>query len=301
MLLFRKAEIGDYDKIQNYFALYGENSCQHSFVNLYTLYEKYGAQYCEQDGFLYILRSHMCGDGIRTYLFPMGMGDGQKAVRAVMEDAHRNQAKVRFDTITETKCRWLLQEFPESFKAEEVRDYAEYIHLSDNLANLPGSQFAKKRYDVNLIRRLYGERMEEVFLTKDARGEVLEFEKEWIESSKETHDTAALHMEYREIETQLACFDELKISGVIVRIDKKIQGFVYGTPLSTDCYDVLIEKGNREISDIYRVLHQDIVRMCAMDYKYINREEDVGVLGLRKAKMSYKPDILLHKYIAEEI
>ncbi len=300
-MLFRKAEIGDYDKIQSYFELYGENSCQHSFVNMFTLYEKYGAQYCEKDGFLYVLRSHMCGDGVRTYLFPIGVGDEKKAVEAVMEDAHRNQARVRFETITEEKCRWLLQEFPDNFKSEEVRDYAEYIHLSDNLARLPGSKFAKKRYDVNLIRRLYGERMEEAFLTKDTREEALEFEKKWLKSLRDSYDAEALHMEYREIEKQLAYLDELKISGIIVRIDKKIQGFVYGTPISRDCYDVLIEKGNREIDDIYRVLHQDIVRMCAMDYKYINREEDLGVLGLRKAKLSYKPDILLHKYIAEEI
>ncbi len=300
-MLFRKAEIDDYDKIHSYFALYGENSCQHSFVNMFTMYEKYGAKYCEQDGFLYILRSHMCSEGIRTYLFPMGGGDEKKAVEAVMEDAHRNNGKVCFKTITESKCRWLLREFPDKFRAEEVRDYTEYIHLSDNLANLPGSKFAKKRYDVNRIRRVYGQRLEEEFITEDSKDEVLEFEKKWLETLEEPHNTEALRMEYREIEKQLAHFDELKISGIIVRIDKEMQGFVYGTPLSEDCYDVLIEKGNREIEDIYRVLHQDIVRKCAMDYKYINREEDVGVLGLRKAKLLYKPDILLNKCIAREI
>lgn len=301
MMSFKKAEIGDYDRIQEYFSLYGENSCQHSFVNMYALYEKYGSQYCELNGFLYILRSRMCGNGKRTYLFPMGAGDRKKAVENIIGDAHGNGSKVRFDTITEDNYSWLMQEFPGVFQAREVRNYAEYLHRSENLANLPGSKFAKKRYDVNLLRRVYEGRMEESILTKEKTGEVLAFEEKWLADSLEMHDTAALNLEYREIEKQLACFDELKISGIIVRIDGIVQGFVYGAPISRNCYDVLIEKGNRRIDDIYRVLNQDVVKMCAMGYAYINREEDLGVPGLRKAKLSYKPDIILKKYIAEEI
>ena len=75
----------------------------------------------------------------------------------------------------------------------------------------------------------------------------------------------------------------------------------YGVPLSDDYYDVIIEKGDRRISDIYRVLNRELVRMCCQNFSWINREEDVGVEGLRKAKLSYKPDRLIEKYLVTEV
>lgn len=299
-MLFRGIAVGDYDKIQHYCDQFGENSCQHSFINMFTLSEKYGSQYCEEDGFLYVLRSRLCGDGFRTYLFPMGDGNRRAAVEHIIEDAHSHQMKTRFQTVTEKKREWLHQEFPDTFVSREIRDYAEYLHLSSNLACLPGRKFSGKRSEAKKMRRMYEGRMEETLLCREAFDEVFDFEKKWLEVSQKTHDAEALRLEYREIEKQLANFETLRISGLILRIDGVIQGFVYGAPISENCYDVLIEKGNREIPHIYRILHQDIVRMCAMDYMYINREEDVGVPGLRASKLSYKPDILLSKYIVEE-
>lgn len=297
---FKKVTIDDYDRVWKYCSLYGENSCQHSFINMFTLYEKYGSKICEEDGFLYVLRERMCDENTRVYLFPMGEGDKKRAVEKIMEDARSHNSLVRFQTITETKSNWLKSEFPNVFNIEETRDYAEYLHLSDNLANLSGKKFASKRYDANLFRRTYEGRITEIPVTKENINEVLEFERQWLIESQESHDRIALELEYREIELQLRHIDELKISGLIVKIDNIIQGIVYGTPISNNCYDVLIEKGNRKFNDIYRILHQDIVRLCAMNYKYINREEDVGVEGLRKSKLSYKPDILLKKFIASE-
>lgn len=300
-MFFRSITINDYDLVWKHCSRYGENSCQHSFINMFTLFEKYGSEISADDDFLYVLRGHLCTESERVYLFPMGGGDAKSAVERILEDAHSHSARVRFETVTSEKAAWLEREFPGVFSIRENRDYAEYIHLSDNLANLPGKAFASKRYDANLFRRKYEGRMSEIIITKEHIAEILDFERKWLCENQESHDKEALELEYREIELQLKYFDELKISGLIIRIDGITQGFVYGAPISDECYDVLIEKGNREFNDIYRILHQDIVRLCAMDYKYINREEDVGAEGLRKAKLSYKPDILLNKYIAAEI
>ena len=300
-MFFRNITIEDYELVWKYCSQYGENSCQHSFINMFTLYEKYGSRICAEGDFLYVLRGHLCTERERVYLFPMGGGDAREAVERILEDAHAHNAKARFETVTEEKAAWLEREFPDVFRITENRDLAEYLHLSENLAYLPGKPFASKRYDANLFRRRYQGRMSETVITKGDIDEILSFERKWLGENRESHDQQALELEYREIELQLKYFDELKISGLIVQIDGVTQGFVYGAPISGSCYDVLIEKGNREYNDIYRILHQDIVRLCAMDYKYINREEDVGVEGLRKAKMSYRPDILLKKYIATEI
>lgn len=300
MLTFLKPTLDDYSRIHPYCSAYGENSCQHSFVNLFTLYEKYGSHYCIQDGFLYVFRSHQCPEGFRTYLFPMGEGDERRAVWNLMEDAHRNHAKIRFHTITEKKKDFLEKEFPGIFRIEEVRDYAEYIHSANKLAHLPGKQLKGKRR-AESVRRKYEGRIEETLFTKEEIGEVLAFERQWLERSRETHDAEALMLEYREIENQLQCFDILGITGVIIRIDQQIQGFAYGLPLSDSCIDEVIEKGNREISYLYNMLQQDFALMCGKDYQYMNVEEDLGISGLRENKLSYRPDILLRKFTASEI
>lgn len=300
MLQFIDVKIEDYEIIQTYFSKYGENSCQHSFVNMFTLQEKYGSKWCEKDGFLFTFRENISDSRIRTYLFPMGEGDVKKAVWEIIQDAREHGARVRFQTITEEKKNWLLNEFPHRFAIEEDRDYAEYLYLSKVQATLPGNKFCKKRSEANIFRRKFEDRMSEVLLSKEQIPEILSYAKQWLLESADADDEKALMLEYKEIEKQLQYFDELKISGLVIRIDGKIIGVVYGVPISDSCFDVTTEKGSREFRNVYRVLRQDISKLITGQYTYINLEEDVGVEGLRRAKLSYKPDILLKKYVAEE-
>ena len=98
-----------------------------------------------------------------------------------------------------------------------------------------------------------------------------------------------------------SCRGPVRLSGVLLEVDGKLAGYAYGAPLSDTHYDVIIEKGDRRIPDIYRILNRELVRMCCQGFTYINREEDVGVEGLRKAKLSYKPDCFIEKYLATEV
>ena len=110
-----------------------------------------------------------------------------------------------------------------------------------------------------------------------------------------------LECENEAIQRGLDQFEALELTGIVVWIDDALAGYAYGAPVSPECYDVMIEKGDRRFPDIYRVLNRDLVRLCCGDYAWINREEDVGAPGLRKAKLSYKPDRLLEKYVAREV
>ena len=113
-------------------------------------------------------------------------------------------------------------------------------------------------------------------------------------------DRVQLELENEAIMFGLENFKALGLSGILLYVDGVLQGYAYGAPLSNDCYDVMIEKGNREIPDIYRILNMELVRRCCAGLAFVNREEDLGVPGLRKAKQSYKPDILLQKYVLKE-
>lgn len=297
---FHPISLEDYDVVWRYMSKYGEGSCQHSFVTMFSLYEKYGDAICERNGFLYVLREHLCHDGIRVYLAPMGGGDRRKAFEMILEDAHSHDAKVEFQTLTETACVFLEQQFPGRFQITACRDYAEYIYSTERIAAFSGAKLRKKRQQIHKFYREYGDRVSVTRIKKEDFPEILAFEEKWLQQNMEDHDRVALEREARAIKLQLEHFDALHISGIVVRIDQGVRGYGYGAPISDTYYDALIEKGDRDIPNIYRVLRQESVKQCALSYTYVNQEEDVGVMGLRQVKLSYEPDILLMKYVVRE-
>ena len=299
-LNFHPIALDDYDVVYKYMSVHGEGSCQHSFVTMFSLYEKYGDAICEQDGFLYVLREHLCHEHVRVYLAPMGDGDRREAFERILEDAHSHHAIAEFQTLTETACLFLEKQLPERFLMAESRDHAEYIYSTERIAAFSGAKLKNKRTEFNRFYREYGDRASVSSIKRQDFPDILDFEQKWLWENQEDHDMRALEREARAIDLQLRHFDTLHLSGIVVRIDGIVKGYGYGAPISDTYYDALIEKGDRRIPNIYRVLFRESVRQCALDYTYVNREEDVGVKGLREVKLSYQPEILLRKYIVRE-
>jgi hypothetical protein len=287
--------------IEKYMFQYGENSCQHSFVSMFSFNIKYGYAVCEEGGWLYICREKLCDAQYRVYFMPMGQGDISQALRRLQEDARCYGAKVKLETVTENMKNRVISLFPDIFVAQERRDYAEYIYTADKLAYLAGTEMASKRHDVSSFWRDYTNRVTIKEMTGDTVTETLAYQSYWLKTRLEQEDSVQLELENEAILLGLQNFDTLNLSGILLYVDDVLRGYAYGQKLSNDCYDVIIEKGDREIDNIYRILNQELVARCCMDFTYINREEDLGVPGLRKAKLSYKPDILLKKYVLTEV
>lgn len=299
-LLFHRVSLEEYEIVQHYMSRYGAGSCQHSFVSMYSLFEKYGDCICEKDGFLYVLRSHLCDETYRVYLAPMGAGDLFTAFRTIFEDAHAYHKKVKFFTLTEETSKYLQNKFPGQFQISEDIDLAEYIYTCDSMGSFAGSKLSKMRWEVNRFWKLFGDRAKVSVIQESDFADILDYEQMWLEQNLKTHDMEALLREARTIKKQIDHYRKLQLSGVVIRIDGVVRGYGYGTRLSEEYYDALIEKGDRDIPHIYKVLRQESVKKCAMDCTYVNMEEDVGVPGLRAIKSSYHPEFMIRKYIAIE-
>ena len=290
MLSFSVITLDQKPVLDAFLRKYGEGSCQHSFVAMFCMSEKYGDMVCLKDNFLYILRTGQCTDRQRVYLFPMGDFSDRagltRAIREVLEDAHSHGAAACFRTVTEQAKNLLRELFPGLFRAEYCRDYAEYLYTYDKLANLPGSAMASKRHDINTFYRTYGDRTVIEPIGPAHLEDILKFQKCWLEDHLGSEEDVQLDCENLAIQRGISHFKELGLSGIVVFVDGRIAGYAYGAPLSDTHYEVIIEKGNRRIPDIYRILNRELVRMCCQGFTYINREEDVGVEGLRKAKLS---------------
>ena len=305
MLSFEPISLERKDELLPYYHRYSDLSCQHSFVSSFCMRGKYGDEVCLQDGFLYTHRSLMDGEKERVYLFPLGDPGREdatsRAVENVLEDARAHGCAARFETITERAAEALEKLLPGRFLIEENRDYAEYLYTHDRLALLPGHEMASKRHDISTFERDFAGRYEvRVIETEEQVEAIRPFQKWWKEAKMARETDVQLEREDEAIRIGLEHFFGLGLSGILLYIDGKLSGYAYGAPVSETCYDVMIEKGDRSAADVYKILNRDLVRLCCDGMEYINREEDVGVEGLRKAKLSYKPDRLLRKFIAKE-
>ncbi len=305
MMNFEAVTLTHKKMIKPYLYKYGEGSCQHSFAAMFCMANKYGDSLCEKDGWLFIHRAGISSKTERAYLFPMGDNSDEvrlgHAIEAIIEDAHNHGAAVRFETLTAAAKDAVVRLFPGVFSVTALRDYSEYIYTYDKLANLSGHQMASKRQDINTFYRTYGNSVRIEKIKDKHLDEIRSFQKIWLDNRLNGEEDVQLDYENIAIQLGLSNFAELDLSGIVIYIDNVMRGYAYGAPLSQNSYDVMIEKGDRRIADIYRVLNRDLVRLCCGQYRYINREEDVGNEGLRCAKLSYKPDILLEKYLLHEV
>ena len=299
-LLFHKLTPEEYDRVYEYMSAYGDGSCQHSFVSMYALFEKYGDSVCEQDGFLYTLRSHLCDDAYRVYLAPMGGGDLKQAFQNVLEDAHRYGKKAKFVTLTQRYAEFVRKVFPAAFDIQEDRDLAEYVYGIDRLSTFSGKAMKKRRQEVNQFWTEYGERASVTKMTKGDVPDVLKFEKEWVQQNSETHDALALEREARFGTKMLQNFEQFRLEGVVLRIDGEVRGFSFGTRLNDAVFDGLLEKADRNVLNAYKVLRMELPKRCAADCAYENIEEDLGIPSLRNMKLQYQPDFLINKFIVAE-
>ncbi len=294
-LNFQSVTLQDKASIDRFLYPYGENSCQHSFTQMFALSEKYGDQFCICDDMIYFLRSMLGDETYRVYLSPMGSGDLKQAYLNVLEDAHRHGRKVKFMTLTESKAEFVRTAFPNLFEITEEPDYFEYVYDNRVISEYAGSQMHSNRRHARNVWKTYGGRMSVHRITPEDLPEIDRLDREWIEENREDHDEFALRRERREMQIHLQNYDALGMDGVVVRIDGEIQGFVYGAPLSHECYDFIVEKANRSVRNLGRVLNQELARLTP-DFPLSNWEETVGVEGLRHFKELYHPVQIIKKY-----
>ena len=295
---FKPVELNDLDDIYKYTSKYGEGSCQHSPVSMYSASEKYGDEFCILDDTLFVLRKNLCDETYRVYLAPLGNGDIKEGFEKILSDAAQYGKKVKFLTLTDKYANELSETFPSEFEIVKDRDLSEYMYETVKMSTYSGRSLKKRRSEVNSFWTRYGQRAEVRLIEEKDHKDIIDFERKWVEINRDTHDVDALEREERMIKMQLSVFDKLGLSGIVLRIDGAVCGFGYGSRLSDDFYDAIIEKGDKNVPYIYKVLRMESVKQCAMECKYVNMEEDVGIEGLRALKYSYRPAYLLDKNIA---
>ena len=271
----------------------GRRSCEFSFVNIYMWSRVYNTKIARFGDFV-IARSALKR---LHYLYPAGKGDVNGAIDAIIADAKEDGRQAVIFSLTEADKQKLEADYPGRFSYDKPRGEADYIYLSDELANLAGKKFQKKRNHCSRFERYYpGWSFSEI--TPDVMQEVCAFNNRWCRLYDNRGDEG-IEEEHRAI--QLACshYDELKLKGGYLRVNGDIVAFSFGSPLGADQFVTHVEKALYDVEGAYAVINREMARHFCQGYQYINRENDVDEEGLRTAKLSYHPAFLEEKYTAD--
>jgi hypothetical protein len=183
-----------------------------------------------------------------------------------------------------------------SFKLD--RNNSDYIYLAEDLASLAGRKYHQKKNHANSFRKACPD-YRHLPLDKNVTAECLAFAKKWNEEKTDAGNGDSLRCEMCAITEALTNFEALGIQGGVIVIDGEVQAMTFGEMINADTAVIHVEKANSAFRGLYAVINQEFCQMAWPEAKYVNREEDMGIEGLRRAKLSYHPRYILDKFTAK--
>jgi hypothetical protein len=293
MIPFTDITPADRERITAYTMVSDRRNCDLSFSNLCSWRFLYNTKYAIVDDFL--LFKFWAG-GELAYMLPVGKGDMKGVVRQLVDDADREGQPFCLLGVCENSRDELEAALPGQFVFTDDRDYADYLYLRTDLAELKGKKFQAKRNHVNRFRNTYPN-YAYTPITPDRIAECVELEAKWCRVNNcEQHEGTG--NERHALLYALYHFEELGLTGGILHVDGQIVAFTFGMPINHTTFGVHVEKADTTVEGAYAMINQEFASHVPERFIYLNREEDLGLEGLRKAKLSYQPVLLLKKYMA---
>ncbi|WP_069989339.1 DUF2156 domain-containing protein [Massilioclostridium coli] len=233
-------------------------------------------------------------DGKISFLFPPGKGELRPVIQAMEEYSVQLGQPFYLHSVNKQAQEQLEQEFPGKFEFTETRDYFDYIYFTEKLTTLSGKKLHSKRNHINRFLENNEGRWSYEPITPENKEECRQMNKRWCAVNDCLMDDEKLS-EQCAVAQAFRHFDALGLKGGLIRVDGEVVAYCMGEPLNSDTFVVHIEKAMSEIQGAYPIINQQFVKNTCQDYQYINREDDTGAEGLRKAKLSYYPALLEEK------
>lgn len=303
MLIFKPVDIYIKEEIESYLIKSGSEFSDYCFVDIFIWRDLYRAEYCIKDNYLF-LRKKVFPNSNYTYNAPLGEGRITEGLKYILQDTKQKKITPIITSISVKQKEELENTYPNKFNFEMKRDLADYVYKSEDLINLRGNKYNAKRNYVNRFLRNYINRWQYEEIEDRNKNDVLLFYNEWY--SKKLKENCRningndyyFKSEKSAINYALDYFNELSLRGGILRVDGKVVAFAIGKQCTDKMFVIQFEKADKNIIGAYQMINQQFAIKNCNNIEYINREEDLGIAGLRKAKLSYYPLFLGIKYEA---
>lgn len=271
-----------------------EPGCEYSFVNI-NLWGRQRVAF--QEGFVLYFSQF---DRRTVYPFPMGQGDLKAALDTLIADTRERGIPFRLTGMTARECEVVEELYPGAFHFHTDRDGFDYVYAIDDLSELKGKRYQSKRNFSNRFRANHPEATL-VPLTAETVPLAQEMLDIWFAQRKEIDPDGDFALEQVALSRGFARFEELGMEGLLLMEDGKCLALTMGSPLTEDTFDIHFEKALDGVDGAYAFINQSFARYLREKYpklRYLNREDDMGIPGLRKAKLSYHPHHMVAKYWA---
>ena len=182
----------------------------------------------------------------------------------------------------------------EHFVVEPDRDQWDYVYLVQDLVELSGSRYHRKRNHIEQFTREH--EFEYMPLTAELVPQCQELQDRWCDE-KHCDLVATLRAEARAVKEVLEKLELLGVTGGCIEVEGAVEAFTLGELLNPDTVVIHIEKANAAFHGLYQVINQQFLERQWSNVRYVNREQDLGVSGLRRAKESYYPDHMVQKFV----
>lgn len=291
-MVFKTVSVNDKNLIDKYLQAEGKIMADRCFATLLIWQEIYCTKYCIIDDMLVIKYEN---EGYGIYSAPMGFGDFKSVVKKIVEHAKKCDSKFKIIDITPEN----LEVFKSCCDMEltYARWSCDYIYETESMITFAGKKLHAKRNLVNRFKTDYDGRWQYRDINFATDREIIF---EYLEKFKERSgmDDVSYNDELLAITRAFDYSNNIEIYGGMILIDGVVSAFTIGAPQNPDAMDILFEKAFFDVKGLYQIIFNEFCRNSCSTYKYINREEDLGIEGLRKSKLSYNPIFLTEKYEA---
>lgn len=290
MIDFKDITLADKEVITSYIFPNECCNCEFSFSNLVSWRFLYNTKYAIVDDFL-ILRYHNHDTDI--FMMPIGNGNADGVVNKLIEEAHSQGMPFKMFAACHFVENQISDEMKERFILEPNRDNFDYVYYREELATLKGKKFQQKRNHVNRFMNTYPN-WEYKSTTPELIKLCIEKENEWY-NSNDDYKHQDIDNERQALLYAMNHAEEIGIKGGVLFVDGNIVAFTFGFPINHKTFGIHFEKADINYTGAFTVINQMFARDIPAEFEYINREEDLGIEGLRKAKTSYNPAFLITK------
>lgn len=292
MLDFKRLELSSKQVFETYTKNKYENS-EASFANMFIWSDFYNTKYCVSEGYLNVIFTNAKGE-LKSYM-PYGNGDLKKCIDKLRNYFEKNSQKFVIVSANSAMADFIQKTYDNVSVTENI-DFNDYVYSVESLINLSGKKLHSKKNHLNKFKASYDYVYREI--NERDFEECRELASRLMLKKRDANSMSYLS-EKKSIEKVFDNFDYLGLSGGVIEIDGKICAFSVGEELTDNTALIHIEKADTSYDGIYAAINNEFVKNRWRDFCYVNREEDMGIEGLRKAKMSYKPSHMVQKYICE--
>lgn len=274
--------------------LQNRKGCEYSFANLSIWGRQQAAMVA---GYLTLFCRY---DRRAVYPYPVGQGDIRPVMDAIIEDARQRGIPCCITGMSQENCQVLQALYPDKFLFHTDRNYFDYVYDIHDLADLKGRKYQKKRNHIHRFTDAFPNWYTQP-LTAENRQAVIEFTAQWYARRQESDPQANFHLEQIALGRALENPDAYGLEGLVLMDGERVLAFTMGSFLSHDTMDIHFEKAAEDADGAYPTINREFARYLREKYpqlRYLDREDDMGLEGLRKAKLSYSPHHMVEKYWA---